>query len=89
MLTACAVMCGMSPSMEALAQTAQVNTGIQLAQAGITTTPNATPTVEPRSGTKGKAITPNVSADAPETIIVKAQRRLLKEKNSPHLGSNP
>ena len=80
MLTACVVACGLAPSIDA---GAQGSFGVQLAQLENTTIPPRTSTVEPSSGTKGKAITPNVSANAPEDIVVRAQRRLLKERNSP------
>jgi iron complex outermembrane receptor protein len=56
----------------------QVNLGVQLAQADVPQ--NTGPA---RAGSSGKAIPPDVSRGAPETIIVKAQRRLLKDKNSP------
>ena len=39
--------------------------------------------IQPRSGSISNAIPPDVSSSAPENIIVRAQRRLLKEKNSP------
>ena len=39
--------------------------------------------IQPRSGSISNAIPPDVSSNAPENIIVRAQRRLLKEKNSP------
>ena len=81
MVTACALTCGLMPSSRSAAQQAQVN--IQLAQAGVTSTPPPTSTVEPRSGTNGQAIPPSFTRNSPENIVVKAQRRLLKEKNSP------
>ena len=83
MLSACVVACSLVPGARLFAQQAQVNTGLQLAQAGISNTPPPTNTVEPRSGTNGQAIPPGISSNAPENIVVRAQRRLLKEKNSP------
>ena len=84
MLSACVVACSVAPAAPLLAEQARVGTGIQLAQAGITDTPREpTSTIEPRSGTNGKAIPPNLTRNTPENIVVRAQRRLLKEKNSP------
>ncbi len=79
---ACGLVTTLVPSLRAAAQD-QLQGDVQLAQAGIQSTPRPSSTVEPRSGTNGQAIPPSVSASAPENIIVKAQRRLLKEKNSP------
>jgi len=69
---ASALVATLVPSLNAAAQDQ-----VQLAQAGVQSTPT------PASDSRGKAITPNISASAPETIIFKAQRRLLKERNSP------
>ncbi len=80
LLTVCVAVCGLIPAAQSAAQSAQP---VQLAQAGVTSTPRATNTVEPRSGTNGQAIPPTVSSSTPENIVVRAQRRLLKEKNSP------
>ncbi len=61
---------------QSTAATAPAATGTQVAQ-------NASPTQTPRSGTANARVTPDISANAPESIIVRAQRRLLKEKDSP------
>ena len=80
---ACGLVCSLTPGARLSAQGAPASQGIQVAQLTNAAIPPSTSTVEPRSGTKGKAITPNVSAGAPENIVVRAQRRILKDRNSP------
>jgi len=78
--TACGLVAALTPSLRAAAQD---QAPVQLAQAGAIATPPPTSTSQPRSGTNRKEVSPGISANAPETIIVQAARRLQKEKNSP------
>jgi iron complex outermembrane receptor protein len=85
LFTACSLVAGVVPvaggrADQASTAAAPSGPGTQYAQG--TTTPPASSTVEPRTGTPGQAIPPDVRGGT-ESIIVKAQRRLLKEKNSP------
>ncbi len=68
LFSACGLVFSLVPVARSLAQSAATAPGPQLAQA---TPPSGTP------------VTPNVSRGASEDIIVRAQRQLLKEKNSP------
>ena len=83
LFSACGLVASVVPVVGRADPALPPQTNIQLAQAGVTSTPGPNSTIEPRSGTNGKAIPPNVGRGASESIIVKAQRRLVKEKNSP------
>ncbi len=76
---ACGLTASVAPSYQASAAD-----GTQLAQLNNNNATQPTSNqIPPRAGTNSNAIPPSVSANAPENIIVRAQRRLLKEKNSP------
>ena len=76
LLTTCVLACGFAPLMVVGAHVAR-------AQEALPTTSPSSSGVPPRGQTPAQAIPPDVSRGATENIIVKAQRRLLKEKNSP------
>ncbi len=79
--TACGLVAALAPSLAA-ADASQTTT--QLAQLNDNTATRPTSNqITPRSGTNSNAIPPDVSRGATEDIVVRAQRRLLKEKNSP------
>ncbi len=79
--------CGLAqfipPVSGARAEQAQVSLGLQLAQANIPTLAPGANGTPPRGNTPGNAIPPAASGGAPEQIVIRAQRRLQKEKNSP------
>ena len=81
-LGAGALACSLVPMTHLAAQQSPSNP-IQLAQETLPTNAPSSSGVPPRQGTPGQAIPPDVSRSASETVIVKAQQRLLKEKNSP------
>ena len=56
---------------------------VRLAQEALPTRAPSSSGVPPRGQTPSQSIPPDVSRGASENIIVRAQRRLLKEKNSP------
>lgn len=74
---------GLLPLTPVLAQDAQVNLGVRLAQANIPTLAPSANGTPPRGQSPGNAIPPAVSQSAPEQIEVRARRLLQKEKNSP------
>ena len=80
MLTACVVACGLSPLSIASAQSVP---DVRLAQEALPTRAPGSSGVPPAGQTPAQSNPPDVSRGASENIIVKAQRRLLKEKNSP------
>ena len=79
MLAGAIIVSGLVPGLQARAadetQVAQLNNN--------TATRPTSNQIESRSGSVSNAIQPSVSAGATESIIVRAQRRILKEKNSP------
>ena len=86
LFTACGLVAALAPAAFADGNPAsQVNLGVQLAQGTPQPNPSSINGTPPpgRGSTVGNEITPNVSGNAPESIVVRAQRRLLKEKNSP------
>ena len=83
--TACGLVAAVAPSLAAAADTPDAaQTTTQVAQLNNNTATRPTSNqISPRSGTISNAIPPDVSRGATEDIVVRAQRRLLKEKNSP------
>jgi iron complex outermembrane receptor protein len=77
---ACGLVGNLTGLHTARAQDAQVN--LQLAQLNIPTDAPSRNATSPRQ-TPGSAIPPAVSQGTTEDILVKAKRRLVKEKNSP------
>ena len=87
LFSACGLIASVVPVTAGRADTApttapQVSLGVQLAQTELPT--HTGQTELPRNAnTPGQEIPPDVSRGASESIVVKAQRRLVKEKNSP------
>jgi iron complex outermembrane receptor protein len=87
LFTACGLVASVLPAKPGLADpagtsTAPVNLGVQLAQTELPT-PTGRTRLPGNANTPGQEIPPDVSRGHTEDIIVKAQRRLIKEKNSP------
>ncbi len=82
LVTAGVALCSLVPATHLSAQSAQ-SQNVQLAQAGVSTPPSPQSGVRSGAETNGQAIPPTVSASQPESIVVRAARRLEKEKNSP------